>query len=451
MVRVDDVRTAHSPRELWRDRVDRVAEQPPVPAQYPDPQAAGLVPTAGAPPEGDQFAGDVGGQRAGEFQGVTLPSAEEAVRSERSGNDVDDPHPLTVSLVTVGDPETMTGGYLYHRRIAERASKHRVRLRFLSFPNWRFPLPALAGPTVLRAVARSRPDVLLLDSIAAAYVGPWLSRRRLGCPLVGMLHQPPGGIDHGRLRTWPQSLLDRRAYRFAARLLVASDDLAEVMRRTGVPERLLRVVPPGRDPTCAAAAPCGDLRAGRRAAVLSVGNWVARKGLLDLLEAVAHLPPDAVTLHLVGDTSADSGYSARVRARLAGSDLADRVVVHGVRTPAEVAGLYRAADVFALASTREPYGTVYGEAMAAGLPVVGWAAGNLPHLARDGVDGLVVPPGDGAGLASALRRLALDDALRRRMGTAAAHRAAQFPTWDETARRLFDELRSVVGAPATGP
>ncbi len=135
-----------------------------------------------------------------------------------------------------------------------------------------------------------------------------------------------------------------------------------------------------------------DLRAGRKAALLSVGNWVARKGLLDLLEAVAALPADLVTLHLVGDTDAEPAYAAQVRIRLAAPDLVDRVVVHGQCSPEEVAGFYRAADMFALASLREPYGTVYGEAMAAGLPVVGWDAGNLPHLARDGVEGRVLPP-----------------------------------------------------------
>ena len=67
-----------------------------------------------------------------------------------------------------------------------------------------------------------------------------------------------------------------------------------------------------------------------------------------------------------------------------------------------MSALYGAADVFVLASTVEPYGTVYGEAMAAGLPVVGWAAGNLPHLAADGVEGRVVPTGDVAGLSAAL-------------------------------------------------
>jgi glycosyltransferase involved in cell wall biosynthesis len=336
----------------------------------------------------------------------------------------------------------MTGGYLYHLRVAERAPAHGVRLDFLSFPARRFPLPALAGPALLRELTRRRPHVVLLDSIAAAFLGPWLRRGRSFPPLVGILHQPPGGIDHRGVRRRVQVVLDRRAYRYAARLLVASADLREALRRAGVPNRLLRVVPPGRDPAATPVAPRGDLRAGRHAAVLSVGNWVARKGLLDLLDAVGCLPPDAVTLHLVGDTEAEPAYAARVRKRLAAPDLTGRVVVHGRRAAAEVAGFYRAADVFALASIREPYGTVYGEAMAAGLPVVGWAAGNLPHLARHGVEGLAVPPGDRLALSAALRSLALDATLRGRMAVAAARRAADFPTWDDTAALLFAELRA---------
>jgi glycosyltransferase involved in cell wall biosynthesis len=205
----------------------------------------------------------------------------------------------------------------------------------------------------------------------------------------------------------------------------------------------MRVVPPGRDPASVDVVPPGDLRNGRRAAVLSVGNWVARKGLLELLSAFARLPGDAATLHLVGDASVEPAYADRVRQRLAAADLAGRVVVHGVRSPGEVVGFYRAADVFALASLREPYGTVYSEAMACGLPVVGWNAGNLPHLARNGVEGLAVPPGDVPALAEALRSLTLDEPLRRRMAAAATLRAAEFPTWDDTARMLFDELRAV--------
>ena len=349
---------------------------------------------------------------------------------------------FTVSLVTVGDPDTMTGGYLYHRRVADRAAANDARIDFRSLPTSRFPLPLLAGRALVRRLARERPDVVLLDSIAAAYVGPFLGSALP--PVVAILHQPPGGIDHGGVRRPVQARLDRMAYARVARLLVASADLADTLRAGGLPGDLMRVVPPGRDPASSTVVDPGDLRAGRRAAVLSVGNWVERKGLLELLEAVASLPPEAATLHLLGDSDVEPAYGARVRERLKRPDLAGRVVVHGVRPPGEVVGFYRAADVFALASLREPYGTVYGEAMAEGLPVVGWNAGNLPHLARNGVEGLAVSPGDVSALAGALRSLTLDEPLRQRMAAAARVRAAEFPTWDDTARMVFDELRDVV-------
>ena len=95
--------------------------------------------------------------------------------------------------------------------------------------------------------------------------------------------------------------------------------------------------------------------------------------------------------------------------------------------------MYAAADAFVLPSLKEPYGTVYGEAMAFGLPVVGWRAGNLPYLADHEREGLLVEPGDLRGLAAALQRLADDADLRARLGAAARQRALSRPTWDEVA------------------
>jgi glycosyltransferase involved in cell wall biosynthesis len=348
---------------------------------------------------------------------------------------------LTVSLVTLGDPGRLTGGYRYHRRMAELAPACGAAVEFVSFPDRPFPLPALAGPAVL---GQATGDVVVLDSIAAAFLSPWLGRRPLA--LVGSLHQPPGGIDHGPARRALQAPLDRRAWRRARLLVVASQALGDELAAQGFPPERLRVVPPGRDmPAPADQAPL-ELRQGRRASVLCVGNWVERKGLLELLEAIARLPDELATLHLAGDDRADPAYGDRVRARLARPDLAGRVVVHGPVPAERVAALYRDADVFALPSLREPFGTVWGEAMAAGLPVVGWRAGNLPHLATDGQEGLLADPGDVDGLSRALGRLATDEDLRRRLAGAAARRAAARPTWAESAERFFAALREAVPA-----
>ena len=241
---------------------------------------------------------------------------------------------------------------------------------------------------------------MVVDSIVAAYAAPWaiaLARRH---PVVALVHQPPGGMEGGRLRKLSQGFLDRALYRRAATAIAASESLVEDLVAAGVPEEHVVLVPPGADDRPLASAPAtsaprrpraaSDLRGGRRAALLAAGAWVPRKGILELLDAFARLPPPAATLHLAGDTTADRRYGGRVRRRLAAGDLAGRVVVHGVVPPSELRALYQGADAFVLASTVEPYGTVYGEALAAGLPVIGWRAGNLPHLIEEGREGVMV-------------------------------------------------------------
>ena len=114
---------------------------------------------------------------------------------------------------------------------------------------------------------------------------------------------------------------------------------------------------------------------------------------------------------------------------------------HGPCDDAGVGRLYRSADLFVLPSRWETYGTAYAEAMDAGLPVVGWRSGNLPHLVDDGKQGILITLGDTRALAGALRRLAEDEPERRRMGAAAARRALSLPTWEQSAQQFFAILR----------
>lgn len=437
---VHDVGTRHRRGQRRRDRVSRVTEMPDGP-QDPYAQPARVV-DARAGAEGDELAIDMAAESAGELDGIALAAAEDPGVTERRGRDMNDSH-LVLCLVTLGDPRRLTGGYLYHLRVATAARRHGFRMVFLSLPARPFPLPVLAAPRVLGRVRHLRAAAILLDSIAAAFAGPWLAVRSPGPPVIGLLHQPPGGIDHGPVRTRLQAPLDCLGYRDARLLIVASDHLADQLAATGIKRERIRVVPPGRD-VAAAPAERGDLRRGRQAAFLCVANWIQRKGILELLDAVARLPAGMATLHLAGKEDEDRAYAARVRRRLAQPDLSGRVVAHGPLSGERVAALYAGADAFALPAFREPYGTVWGEAMAFGLPVVGWHAGNLPHLADDSREALLVPPGDIDGLARALRRLAADPALRRRLGEAARRRASERPTWDQSAALFFTAIRSAL-------
>jgi glycosyltransferase involved in cell wall biosynthesis len=342
---------------------------------------------------------------------------------------------LDVALVTLGNPEKQTGGYLYHRRLRDAAPRYGAEVRFLSFPDRPFPLPVLSGRSMIARASEA--DVIVIDSIVAAFAGPWLKSAEQ--PIIAMIHQGPGGIGHGVPRTLLQTWLDRGAYSRMNALFLASESLALEMK--GAHHRV-RVIPPGCDVATEADPEIMDLRRGRDVALLCVGNWMPHKGIDELLDAFALLPEEAATLHLVGDQNVDPRYRAAVCEKVRG--IGKRVEIHGLVPKEQVAAFYRDADVFVMPSRRETYGTVYGEAMAAGLPVVGWRAGNLPWLAEHGREGLIVEPGDIEALAQALLSLSRDKALRESMGRAASVRAAALPTWEQTADRFFGELRKIL-------
>lgn len=350
---------------------------------------------------------------------------------------------MRIVIVTQGDPDTVSGGYLYQRRVAELAPEFGATIRFAAVPARPAVLAAPAAARLLRAAARDA-DVVVVDSLASHPLGPLLPVvRRWLPPLVGSVHQLLGGSDGPRWRRAALGAADRLAWRACRVLVVPSEHLAGQLATAGV-RTPIRVAEPGHDLlTAPADAPVADLRCGRRLAVLCVANWHARKGVADVLDAVARLPADAVTVHLAGAEDVEPAYRDAVLARVGA--LGDRVVRHGTVAPERMGALYRGADVFVLASTAEPYGIVYGEALAAGLPVVGWAAGNLPSLVGDRVEGRVLPVGDVDALAATLLELAGDEALRCRMGAAARRRAAQLPTWRDTTRRFVEACRSVTG------
>jgi glycosyltransferase involved in cell wall biosynthesis len=440
---MDDVRPREGMTKPTRNRMGGVPPEESDRAKDPDPEAAGITPTARGTAERDELAIDVARKSTPELERIALTAPEDAGRAKERRSDVNHPH-LVLPLITLGDPGRLSGGYLYHLRMAEAARSHSARIPFLSFPEWPFPLAAIRGAAVLRGFEKLGASALLLDSIAAAFAGPALALHRLGVPVIAVLHQPPGGIDHGAVRERAQAPLDRLALRQADLLIAASDHLAEQLGEAGFPGSRIRVVPPGRDVAPPPGGSPPDLRKGRRAAFLTVANWLPRKGILELLEAFARLPAEAGTLHLAGDDAAEARYAARVRSRLAEADLTGRVIVHGSVALEDVAALYRAADVFVLPASREPYGTVWGEAMAFGLPVVGWRAGNLPYLAEDRREGLLVEPGDIDALSRALMRLALDGDMRARVGAAAKRRALSRPTWEASAALFFAAIREVV-------
>jgi glycosyltransferase involved in cell wall biosynthesis len=346
----------------------------------------------------------------------------------------------------------MTGGHLYQRRMIEAAPAHGFEVLVTALKPAPAPVLVMRTRDALSRAARDGTAGVLLDSIAASWAAPWLRRRTPELPVVGVVHQPPGGLEAGRAVRPLLRRLDLSAYRRADLLIVTGQPVAEQLVASGLPLDRVRVVTPGVERT-AKAGPAPDLRRGRCAALICIANWQRRKGIDLLLDALAALPPELATLHLVGDPDADPPYTRRLRRRLEEKELPGRVVAHGILPHDRAIAMLLGADAFVLPSFEEPYGMVYAEALQAGLPVIGWRSGNLPRLVESGVEGLLAEPGDVAGLAACIRRLVEDEALRKAMAAAARRRSLRLPSWEDAAAAFFaavqEALAQARGAPVT--
>ena len=263
--------------------------------------------------------------------------------------------------------------------------------------------------------------------------------RAHGAPFVVSLH---GSDVFLAERLFPAGALAGRALRAAGAVTACSGDLRERAVRLGAAPERTRTVPYGVD----AAAFSPDLPAGdfRRSLgipddallVVALGRLVEKKGFATLVDAAARVPGLRVVIAGEGDLRTD----LEGRARAAGAP----VVFTGPLERGQAARALAAADVVAVPSVVDRAGNVDGlpnvllEALASGRAVVATRVAGIPDVVEDGVNGLLVPPGDAVALSAALARLAAAPDERSRLGREARRRALLGLTW-RSAGRAFEE------------
>lgn len=164
--------------------------------------------------------------------------------------------------------------------------------------------------------------------------------------------------------------------------------------------------------------------------LLYVGRYDPRKGIETLVRAVPLLDPGTTITAHGGGSAAEV---ARLTALADELGVADRVTLGGAVERSELAQLYHRADAFVFPSEwEEPFGLVPLEAMACDLPVLATGVGGSDEFCIDGENCVRFQPGDPAGLAAAVARLADDSPLRRRL-IAQGRRTAEFFSVDHLA------------------
>jgi glycosyltransferase involved in cell wall biosynthesis len=380
------------------------------------------------------------------------------------------------------DPHAPSGGDRYDRRVCDGLAGSGWAVRERAIPG-AWPRPDGAARASLAGALAAIPDgaVVLLDGLVACAapeaVCPEAGRLRL----VMLVHLPLG--DETGLAPEDVAALtaaERQTLRAAAAVVTTSAWAARrVADRHGLAGSRIHVATPGVDPAPLApgtdnimidstaaklrrqprsdttvspqlsGSSTPDLSGSSGARLLCVAAVTPLKAQDLLVEALARVADLPWRCDCVGALDRAPTYVEHVRGLAREHGLDDRVQLVGPRTGDALAASYAATDLLVLASHVETYGMALTEALARGIPVVATDVGGVREALGSprNLPGLLVPPGDPAALAAALRRWLAEPGTRHRLRHAARGRRATLTGWDATVRIMIGVLEQ---ATATG-
>lgn len=265
-------------------------------------------------------------------------------------------------------------------------------------------------PRLYRLIRSERPDVVHLHSRIGADVMGGIACRLAGVPVVHSRRQ-----DNPEPR-WVVAL----KYRLHDRVIAISEGIAGVLLAEGLAPAKVRCVRSAVAPE-ADQRPCDRSWFARELSVpehsLVVGvvaQLIPRKGHDLLLDALPSLLPTFPDLHVI--FFGKGPREAELRAAIARLGLEERVQLAGFRT--DLPRILPCLTLVVHPALMEGLGVSLLQAATAAVPIVASRAGGIPEAVRDGVNGLLVPPGDASALAEAMGRLLGDPCLARAMGEA---------------------------------
>jgi glycosyltransferase involved in cell wall biosynthesis len=346
-----------------------------------------------------------------------------------------------LDFVIPGDPEALTGGYEYARRIVDglRTLGWNVTVRGLDAS---FPAPTPSALAHARATLARIPDggTVLVDGLAFGAMPDIAAAEGERLRLVALVHHPLAletGLENGRAEALRVS--EASALAGARIVLTTSAATARALAEYGVAIERTAVIEPGTDP-----APLAQGSLGEVPELLCVATIVPRKGHTVLVEALAPLVDRPWRLTCVGSLARAPKTVAALRQSIARLRLAGRVRFAGEVDRAALERYYDRADAFVLATFHEGYGMALAESLARGLPIVSTQAGAVPDTVPPDA-GLLVPPGDPVPLRRALAQFLDEPDLRASLAAGARNARERLPTWAQSCARLSRVLAGVAG------
>ena len=348
---------------------------------------------------------------------------------------------MKIGFVIYGSLDTVSGGYLYGRKLVEYLCAQSDTVEIISLPwrnyashlmdNFHFRLPKgldiliqdeLNHPSLIGANAGKHPYpvVSLVHHLRCSELRPKYQNDLYRIFEKKYLQSVDGfifnskttqGVVNGMVDQGKQSII---AYpptdRFKSQI-ISEDEIQERAKSDGL-------------------------------RILFLGNVIYRKGLHTLLKAVAVCKSKA-KVDVVGGLIAEPRYAYEMERYVLTHGLSRVVSFHGALDNEPLVEIYRQAHVMVVPSSYEGFGIVYLEGMGFGLPAIGTSGGAAGEVITHGEDGYLIKPDDVEALAEILDELMTDRELLAKLSFNAVKRYKSQPGWEETAKNIREFLNRI--------
>jgi glycosyltransferase involved in cell wall biosynthesis len=368
---------------------------------------------------------------------------------------------MRVGLIIYNTLDTVSGGYLYDRKLVEHLRREGDEVVIFSLP-WRSYSRHLldnASPGLFRKVQKLPVDILLQDELnhPSLFITNRYVKKNASFPIIPIVHH----LRTSELNSTPL----KHIYAWVERQYLLSAD-AFIFNSQTTCQSVHSLLKAATNAECQSTLekpsiigyPAGDRfspqithhQITQRALdngplrMVFLGNLIPRKGLHVLLSALAGLREADWRLKVVGNPQVDPAYTRRVKQQTTRLSLQTRVSYLGSLPDDGLAEALMESHVLVVPSTYEGFGIVYLEGMSFGLPAIATNSGGAGEIITHGEDGFLISPGDGSALTEHLSILINDRQRLAEMSWAARQKFLHQPTWEATCQTIRQFLVSMI-------
>ena len=353
---------------------------------------------------------------------------------------------MNLGFIIYGSLDTLSGGYLYDRKLVEYLRLQGDGVQVISLP-WRNYAAHLLDNLSFRLpemVNSQKLDVLIQDELNHPSL-LLANRGRHPYPIISLVHHLRCSEKRPEWQNAFYSLIEKQYLQSVDGFIFNSETTEQVVNNL-LDRRKLGIV--GYPPTDRFGAPLSEEEIVDRAKtsplkILFLGNVIYRKGLHTLLEAVKRLN-SPIRIDVVGALNVEPAYASKIVRLIEDNHLASCVFLHGSLDKEPLVERLRDAHLLVVPSSYEGFGIVYLEGMCFGLPAIGTTAGATGEVIEHGQRGYLIAPGHAESLAVHLTSLARDRELLIHLSLNARARYLRQPSWEETASNIRAFLEMMV-------